>query len=199
MTHSPLMYGLIKLHRQLDGELKRTKKNVAHVRAVIEIVSPGFDISTIRPKKPYKPNPWFHRGEIFLAALGVLREAETPLSQTEIVKRMLAKRGVASPTPAELKDMRSRLIHRLNYHQTTMSGRHLCIRCRGAPCHRKSFSLCLGCYFQWERLAKPSPQGHVPTAGIANQEHAQTSPIRRTTHVTLKTARQMPALRSLNS
>ena len=107
MTHSPLMYGLIKLHRQLDGELKRTKKNVAHVRAVIEIVSPGFDRSTIRPKKPYKPNPWFHRGEIFLAALGVLREAETPLSQTEIVKRMLAKRGVASPTPADLKDMRN--------------------------------------------------------------------------------------------
>jgi hypothetical protein len=101
------MYGLIKLHRRLDGELKQSRKKVAHVRAVIEMVSPGFDISTIRPKKPYKKNPWFQRGEVFLEALGILREAETPLSQTEIVKRMLAKRGVTNPTPADLRDMRN--------------------------------------------------------------------------------------------
>jgi hypothetical protein len=107
MTHSPLMCGLIKLHRKLEGEMQRTKKNLAHVRAVIEIVSPGFDVSTIRPKKLYKQNPWFRRGEIFLEALTVLREAETPLSQTEIVTRMLAKRGVISPTQAELRDMRN--------------------------------------------------------------------------------------------
>lgn len=107
MTHSPLMHGLIKLHRRLEGELQRHKKNVAHVRAVIEIVSPGFDVSSIRPKKPYKSNPWFDRGEIFPAALAVLREAEAPLSQTEIVKRMLAKRGVGSPTKPDLRDMRN--------------------------------------------------------------------------------------------
>ena len=103
------MNGLIKLHRQLDGEVKRSKKNLDHVRALIEIVSPGFDVSTIRPKKAYKPNPWFERGEIFREALSVLREAETPLSQTEIVKRMLAKRGVTDPTPENLRDMRNAL------------------------------------------------------------------------------------------
>ena len=107
MTHSPLMYGLIKLHRKLEGEIRRSKKNVAHVRAVIEIVSPGFDVSTIRPKKQYKHNPWFQRGEIFLEALAVLREAETPISQTEIVRQMLTKRGVTNPTQADLRDMRN--------------------------------------------------------------------------------------------
>jgi hypothetical protein len=107
MTHSPLMYGLIKLHRQIEGEVKRGKKNLAHVRAVIEIVSPGFDVSTIQPKKPYRANPWFERGEVFLEALSVLREAGTPLSQTEIVRRMLATRGVSEPSPAALKHMRN--------------------------------------------------------------------------------------------
>ena len=107
MTHSPLMYGLIKLHRQIEGEVKRGKGNLAHVRAVIQIVSPGFDVSTIRPTKAYRPNPWFQRGEIFREALAVLREAGTPLSQTEIVRRMLAKRGVPEPSQTALRDMRN--------------------------------------------------------------------------------------------
>jgi hypothetical protein len=101
------MYGLIKLHRQLDGEMRKSKRNLAHVRAVIEIIAPGFDLSTIRPTKPYRPNQWFDRGTVFLAALSALREAERPLSLTEIAKRMLAKRGVASPTTDQLKDMRN--------------------------------------------------------------------------------------------
>jgi hypothetical protein len=107
MTHSPLMHGLIELHRRLNSELRQGKKNLAHVRAVIEIVSPGFDVSTIKPVKAYKRNPWFQRGEVILEALGVLREAEAPLSQTEIVRRMLAKRNVTDPTPAQRRDMRN--------------------------------------------------------------------------------------------
>ncbi|HEY4255819.1 MAG TPA: hypothetical protein VGM66_01225 [Candidatus Udaeobacter sp.] len=101
------MYGLIKLHRQIEGEAKRAKKNLAHVRAVIKIVSPDFDVSTIKPKKPYRVNPWFERGEVFREALAVLREAGKPLSQTDIVRHMLAKRGVPEPSPAALKDMRN--------------------------------------------------------------------------------------------
>lgn len=107
MTHSPLMYGLIKLHRQIEGEVKKGRANLTHVRAVIKIVSPGFDVSTIRAKKPYRANPWFQRGEVFREALAVLREAETPLSQTEIIRRMLAKRGVPEPSQGALRDMRN--------------------------------------------------------------------------------------------
>lgn len=109
MAHSPLMYGLIKLHQQIEGEVKRSKRRLGHVRAVIEIVSPDFDVSTIQPKKPYRANPWFERGEIFREALTVLREAGKPLSQTDIVRRMLAKRGVPEPSPAALRDMRNAL------------------------------------------------------------------------------------------
>ena len=110
MPHSQLMYGLIKLHSRLEGRLSLESANaekLAHVRAVIEIVSPDFDISSIRPKKPYAVNPWFKRGEIILAALDALRAAEKPLTQAEMATAMLAKRGVLQPTQAQLRIVRN--------------------------------------------------------------------------------------------
>ena len=117
MTNSPLMYGLIKLHRQIESEAKRHRKNLAHVRAVIEIVSPGFDISTIRPTKAYRPNPWFEQGFLILEALAVLRTAEKPLSLTEIATRMLAKKGITNPTPDNRRDMRNAIRGTLNKYE----------------------------------------------------------------------------------
>lgn len=107
MTHSPLMYGLIKLHRQIDGKLRKSKKDLANVRAVIEIVSPDFDVSALTPIKIYAPNPWFQRGEGFACALEVLREAERPISQTELSRRMLSKRGNKNPSVADLRIIRN--------------------------------------------------------------------------------------------
>ncbi len=97
MSHSPLMYGLIKLHSRLEGDLERQRENLAHVRAVIKIVEPDFDIASIKPKKPYKENPWFKRGEAFLIVLDVLREAREPLRPMEIATAILAKKGVPKP------------------------------------------------------------------------------------------------------
>ena len=45
MSHSPLMYGLIKLHSRLEGDLQKQKESLGHVRAVIELVSPDFDVA----------------------------------------------------------------------------------------------------------------------------------------------------------
>jgi hypothetical protein len=101
MSHSPLMYGLIKLHSRLDGDLQVQKRNLEHVRAVIKIVRPDFDISSIRPKRTNKLSPFFKRGEAFLLALDVLREATEPLRPMEIAIAMLAKKGVSKPTAME--------------------------------------------------------------------------------------------------
>jgi hypothetical protein len=92
------MYGLIKLHSRLEGELRKQRKNLAHVRAVIEIVEPGFDVSGIKPIRSNKLNPFFKRGEAFLFALDALREATEPLRPMEIAVAMLAKKGVPKPT-----------------------------------------------------------------------------------------------------
>lgn len=95
------MYGLIKLHSRLEGDLQKQNKNLEHVRAVIKIVEPDFDVASIKPKKAYKDNPWFKRGEAFLVALDVLREAGEPLRPTQIATAMLAKKGVLKPNAKE--------------------------------------------------------------------------------------------------
>ncbi len=100
-TQSPLMYGLIKLHSRLDADLRKQKENLEHVRAVIKIVSPDFDISSIKPKRTNQRSPFFKRGEAFLLALDVLREAAEPLRPMEIAIAMLAKKGVLKPTAIE--------------------------------------------------------------------------------------------------
>jgi hypothetical protein len=92
------MHGLIKLHSRLEGELRKQRKNLAHVRAVIEIVDPSFDVSSIKPIRTNKLNPFFKRGEAFLLALDVLREASEPMRPMEIAIAMLVKKGVSKPT-----------------------------------------------------------------------------------------------------
>ena len=76
-SHSPLMYGLIKLHSRLEGDLQQQTENLAHVRAVIKIVGPDFDVASIKPKRTNTLSPFFKRGEAFLLALDVLRGAES--------------------------------------------------------------------------------------------------------------------------
>jgi hypothetical protein len=95
------MYGLIKLHSRLDGDLQQQKKNLAHVRAVIKIVSPDFDVASIKPKRTNTPSKFFKRGEAFLLALDVLRAATEPMRPMEIAVAILAKKGVLKPTAIE--------------------------------------------------------------------------------------------------
>lgn len=110
------MHGLIKLHAQIEGRMigKRDRsqdaknaERLGHVRAVIRIVEPKFDVRRIKPKKTYRVNPWFKRGEMFLAALAVLREANEPLTQTRLAQSMLAKRGVNQPSQDDIKIIRN--------------------------------------------------------------------------------------------
>ncbi|HEX4410579.1 MAG TPA: hypothetical protein VH206_17545 [Xanthobacteraceae bacterium] len=95
------MYGLIKLHSRLEGDLRQRRKNLAHVRAVIKIVEPGFDVSTIKPRRKNTINPLFKRGEAFLLALDILREATEPMRGMDIAIAMLGKKGVTKFTPDE--------------------------------------------------------------------------------------------------
>jgi hypothetical protein len=74
---------------------------LAHVCAVIKIVSPDFDVASIKPKRTNQVSPFFKRGEAFLLALDVLREATEPMRPMEIAIAMLAKKGVLKPTAIE--------------------------------------------------------------------------------------------------
>jgi hypothetical protein len=98
------MYGLIKLHSRLEGDLQKQKENLAHVRAVIKIVDSDFDLASIKPKRTYRENRWFKRGEAFLVALDVLREASGPLRPMEIAIRMLARKNIQQPTAIDRRN-----------------------------------------------------------------------------------------------
>ena len=50
-----------------------------------------------------KVNPWFKRGTQFRYALDALREAEKPLTTSEIVSRMIAAKGIKDPSQADIR------------------------------------------------------------------------------------------------
>ena len=104
MSHSPLMHGLIKLHSRLEGDLQKRTKELEHVRAVIKIVDPDFDVASIKPKRTNTVSSYFKQGEAFLLALDVLREATEPMRGMEIAAGMLAKKGVTRPSGTELRN-----------------------------------------------------------------------------------------------
>jgi hypothetical protein len=112
MKHKPAMYALLRLHAELGGKIKDNRQQAArlasdmgHVEAVIRMLEPGFDVTSIAARRRYKANPWFRRGEGFRAALGVLRAAEGPLTTREIAVRMLRGRGVTAPTIKMIRDL----------------------------------------------------------------------------------------------
>lgn len=110
------MYGLIKLHSRLEGDLKKQKENLTHVRAVIRIIKPDFDIASIKPKRTNKPNPFFKRGEAWLFVLDILREASEPLRPMEIAIAMLAKKGVQNPSAAERRNAWNIVKNSMDFH-----------------------------------------------------------------------------------
>jgi hypothetical protein len=106
------MYGLIKLHSRIEGAMigprgltqdRKNAERLVHIRAVIRIVEPRFDVRRIKPKRRHTRNPWFKAGEGFLSALDVLREAPEPITNWEIAKRMLVKSGVAQPEEWQIR------------------------------------------------------------------------------------------------
>jgi hypothetical protein len=108
----PILSGLVKLHAELGGKILENKKQAAklaeemrHLEAVIRMFQPDYDTRRIAARRRYKGNPLFKRGTLFRAALDVLRKADEPLATTEIARRMLLAKGVASPAPDVLRSI----------------------------------------------------------------------------------------------
>lgn len=97
-------FALMRLHAELGGKIKDNKAEaerlaqcMRHVEAVLKMIKPGFDCRPIAVRRR-KPNPWFKRGTVFRAAIETMREAGQPLSTQDITLRMLAAKGVSSPS-----------------------------------------------------------------------------------------------------
>jgi hypothetical protein len=107
----PTLSALRRLHADLAGQLlenrdraTKLRQDMKHVEAVIKMVAPGYSLRAIATRRR-KPNPYFKRGTIFRSVLELLREAQEPLTASEITKRLLASKGVSEPSRDDLRNL----------------------------------------------------------------------------------------------
>ena len=104
-------YALTRLHAELAGkvidnkrEAERLAESMRHVEAVLKLIDPSFNVRGISVRRR-KPNRHFKRGTIFRYVLQILKEAEHPITTTEIVRRLFAAKGVTDPTTDDTKTL----------------------------------------------------------------------------------------------
>jgi hypothetical protein len=74
-----------------------------HVEAVIRLFDPEYNVMAISVWRRNKRNRWFK----FRAVLDALKAAEGPLTVREIVPRVLADKGEASPDLKTIRDLKA--------------------------------------------------------------------------------------------
>jgi len=102
-------YTLDTLHAELAGKVQANKEEgerlveaMKHVEAVLKLLDPDYSLRKISIRRR-KPNRFFKRGMVFRAVLDVLREAEKPLSASEIAAKLLAGKTATSDETRDLE------------------------------------------------------------------------------------------------
>jgi hypothetical protein len=133
-TQQPNACALRWLHAEIGGKIidsrkktKQLREDKRHVPALIKMFSPDYDAKAIAARRTYKANPWFKRGTLFRSALDVMRRAAEPLTVRQIVDRMLAAKGIASPRIDQVRRLQSAVLRSLR----NRSGKS--IKAEGAP------------------------------------------------------------------
>ena len=95
MADPLILSGLMTKRAELDGDLRQAEKRIAELRADRDIIDAAiriFDPSRLPHKvKPHlrRPKPrMFRHGECSRAILGMLRDAEGPLTIRQVVDRL---------------------------------------------------------------------------------------------------------------
>lgn len=123
-NHTPAVFALKRLHAELGGQIKdsrreakRLAENMKHVEAVLKMLEPGFDVTSIAARRRYKVASPYKRGEVFRTVLDVLRAADHPLTSREISEALLHKAGIAEPSLKQIRDMVGSVHSSLRNHQ----------------------------------------------------------------------------------
>jgi hypothetical protein len=104
------------LGRALKAPSKAISRDIAHVEAVIRMFDPNWCGASIQPVAPRTPCRWRKRGDGLRLALQVLREADGPLSATEIATRALTISGRATPSESDHRIIGTDLSYLLRRH-----------------------------------------------------------------------------------
>lgn len=104
-------FTLERLHAELGGKILENKKeaerlaqDMRHVEAVLKMLAPDYSVRSIAVRRR-KPNPYFKRGTIFRSVLELLRDAQEPLTASEITSRLLASKGVPEPSREDFRNL----------------------------------------------------------------------------------------------
>ena len=84
---------LQKLNRQAD----KVRADIAHVEATIRLFRADWAGEAIKAIGSVKPSRWKRRGQGLVTALGVMREADCPMTARESAAKALAVHGIALP------------------------------------------------------------------------------------------------------
>jgi hypothetical protein len=105
MAEGHVVTGLVKKYTELLGLLKRKdaeavqlREDLRAVAKAISLYKPDFDASAMFPKQSYTHNLHFPRGKFFRTVLGVMREANEPLTARELALRALQRQGAPTDT-----------------------------------------------------------------------------------------------------
>ena len=74
---------------------------MVQVEAVMKMLDPEFNARAISAKRRNVGNPWFKRGTLYRAVLGVLRTATEPMTADDICKALLVGK---SPEPTRKQE-----------------------------------------------------------------------------------------------
>lgn len=101
MNNSHTISGLIAKKSEIAGqidfyqaEMKKLKEDLGHIDATIKILDPTIDLRTIKAKKVYKQNKYFHDGEANTLILDIMRKARKPMSTTEIALKLMETKKI---------------------------------------------------------------------------------------------------------
>lgn len=108
MRNTYCLSGLRRLYAEKLGR-GGSKADLAHIRAVIRMISPDEDFRAIKPVRPHT-NRKGKSGAVWLrAAFDVLRKANAPMTAREIAVRVLEARG-ETVTPETLATVQCSLL-----------------------------------------------------------------------------------------
>ena len=103
-----------------QARLRRPSLSIAadleHIEAVVRLFAPAWDKERVKPIAPVMPSRWRKRGHGIRSAIKALKQAERPLTATEIAHATYLAFGSAPPCERELAIVGTDLIWSLRRH-----------------------------------------------------------------------------------
>ncbi len=101
MAEPHVINALVEKYRELSGKLVEVEKQQKEIRQQLKVIDhtirlyrSDFEVTGIRPKRPYKQNPYFPRGQFYRVVMDILRDAKESMTARELAIEALRRQGI---------------------------------------------------------------------------------------------------------